>query len=138
MLGYRSLFNVNDADRDVTSEVLAQVSAWLRGKRYDADRLAVNEDVAFIGPGVESVLTAEEGRDGSRSTLFRLREVHESNGTWITQVITHVPGHERGRTWVWIDVEQEDVNEGWAARPRVALHCARYRRRALGVRQGER
>lgn len=120
MLGYRSLFNVEADGRDVTTEVLAQAHSWLRSKGYDADRLAVNADVALVAPHAQAVITSEASRDGSHSSLFSLREAHRDNGTWITQVVVHVPGRERDEAWVWIEVEKEGFEEIWAARPRLA------------------
>lgn len=120
MLGYRSLFHVDRARRGITAEVLAQAHSWLRSKNYDADALAVNDDVALVAPHAQAVITAESGQDGSTSTLFTLREDHTVNGTWITQVVVHEPGADRADPWVWIDVEKEGDDEVWAARPRLA------------------
>ena len=120
MLGYRSLFEVDAGDSSAIAEVLAQVHSWLRSKGYAADSLVENGDIARIGPGVEAALTSEEGRDGSHSALFALREETDPRGAWVTQIVAHVPRRDRGRPWVWIDVDQEGVDDVWAGRPRVA------------------
>lgn len=118
MLGYRSLFDVDRAD--VIDSVHAQLHSWLRRKRYDADALALNGDVALIGANAEAVMTSEDLQDGSRSSLFALRESGDTNGAWISQVIAHEPAHGKSRPWVWIDIEQEGAQVRQAAIPNLA------------------
>lgn len=118
MLGYRSLFDVEAPS--VVDAVRSQLYAWLRGKRYDADALADNGDVAQIGDAAEAVVTSEHLQDGSRSMLFTLRESSDPNGAWISQVIAHEPAHSRNPPWIWIDVEQEGADRRIAKTPRLA------------------
>ncbi|MEE6288795.1 hypothetical protein V2J52_14165 [Georgenia sp. MJ173] len=66
------------------------------------------------------MITTETSADGSSSALFTLREDSDPKGAWITQIIAHSPGTTGERPWVWVDVEQEGVEDVWAARPRVA------------------
>ncbi|ROR72382.1 hypothetical protein [Bogoriella caseilytica] len=119
MLGYRSIFTV-DVDGDPVPAVLAQVQTWLQGKQYAPQALTANGDVAQVGDRAEAVITTETDADGSSSALFTLREDSDPRGAWITQIIAHTPAGAGQRPWVWIDVEQEGVDDVWAARPRVA------------------
>lgn len=118
VLGYRSLFDVEAPS--VVNAVCSQLYAWLRAKRYDADALADNGDVAQIGSAAEAVITSERLQDGARSMLFTLRESGDPNGAWISQVIAHEPARSRNPPWIWIDVEQEGADRRIAKTPRLA------------------
>ncbi|PJI95239.1 hypothetical protein [Luteimicrobium subarcticum] len=124
MLEYRSYFTADGVadDAPFITTSLAQVHAWLRSKRYEAD-LVVSGRTVGIGPAVEAALTQERASDGSESALFRLEEKAGSGGTWTTQLLLHDPRHHGRLPWVWLDVVAPggDVERRrWAAVPRLA------------------
>lgn len=104
MLRYRSLFTVADR-KSTVDDVFAQVHAWLRSKRYDADALVWDGPIARIGENAEALLVTDTGRDHTRSGMFLLQEA-TTDGTWTTQVIAQDPGNgHRRKDWAWIDID---------------------------------
>ena len=128
MLGYRSYFTVAGVahGQQMVPAALAQLYAWVRSKRYDADAIVPGATVQ-IAPGVEATLTLDTEPDGSESVFFLMQEKSPA-GDWTSQLVLHDPHTHRREPWVWLDVVAPDTagDDGsgarprWTARPRLA------------------
>ncbi|MEV8177935.1 hypothetical protein AB0O99_07750 [Cellulosimicrobium funkei] len=128
MLGYRSYFTVAGVahGQQMVPAALAQLYAWIRSKRYDADAIVPGATVQ-IGPGVEATLTLDTEADGSESVFFLMQEKSPA-GLWTSQLLLHDPHTHRRDPWVWLDViapdsvgaEGSTTRPRWTARPRLA------------------
>lgn len=125
MLGYRSLFTV-DSDDDIVGLTREQLYSWLRGKKYDADRLEPGAIVS-LADGVECTYLDTTARDGSRSVRARLTEDRENDGRWTSQLTVHIPGRSENPPWIWVDIDapgEDDTTSGgytrrWTGTPRL-------------------
>lgn len=118
MLGYRSYFTVTETPGGgrLSDVVVQQIYAWLRSKRYAAERVAPGE-VAVIGRGIEATLSLERPDSHAESLYFSLRET-APQGLWVTTIIAHDPGIARKPPWVWVDIDMPR-DATWSAPPRI-------------------
>ncbi len=97
MLGYRAFFAVPDPT-DLLDHSREQLHAWLRGKRYDADRLG-GQGLQTLAQGVTGVLLDEPSQDGARTLRTRIVEEKDADNRWTTEFTVHQAGR-RGDSWV--------------------------------------
>ncbi|GAA4855012.1 hypothetical protein [Saccharopolyspora cebuensis] len=124
MLGYRSVFQVDQRGRDVLGLTREQLHSWLRSKHYDADVLRANR-VAMLAPHVEGVLLERSGADGSYAMQARITE-RTRGEPWVTQLTALVPRAPE-RAMLWLDVVNPEVfdeaevaqRRQWTAAPRL-------------------
>lgn len=103
MLHYRLFVEVNDDRKEVEKLALEQLHSWLRRKGLDADALGFGEEVA-LAEHANGALEKSERADGSRSFRATITEAG-SVGTWRTQLTVDVPGNQRAKPWLWLDLE---------------------------------
>jgi hypothetical protein len=107
MLQYRLVVEVNAERRDVEKIALEQLHSWLRKKRLDADALEVGSE-SPLGPGATGSLAVSERLDGARSLRALINEQNTA-GQWVTQLTVDVPGNQRTKPWIWLDLDGPDT-----------------------------
>ncbi|MER7011209.1 hypothetical protein ABT324_07260 [Saccharopolyspora sp. NPDC000359] len=114
MLGYRSVFQVEQGSIDVLARVREQLHSWLRRKHYDSD--AVKPDaLVSLGPNADGVLLEKAGKDGSNALRVRVTE-KQPGGIWTSQLTVHVPG-SGDPAMVWVDIVNPEVLSDDADQP---------------------
>jgi len=103
MLGYRTLFDVDDPEDGVLDLAVRAFRAWIKAKRnpYNGDSLEFDEP-ARLGPDARALLIGQSAQDGSRWVRATLWETNEA-GAWTTQLTAMRP--RTGHAWVWVDVD---------------------------------
>ncbi|MDA3643662.1 hypothetical protein LZ318_12535 [Saccharopolyspora indica] len=125
MLGYRSVFQVEQGSVDILARVREQLHSWLRRKQYDGDALKPGSLVS-LGPNADGVMLETEGKDGSSALRVRVTE-KQPGGIWTSQLTVHVPG-SGDPAMVWVDIINPEVisedgdqpqRRQWTATPRL-------------------
>ncbi len=102
MLGYRAQFQV--AERaTVLDDSLTEFRAWLAGKGYDPEILAVDGKVVDIAPGVEASAFMFSTDDLSHSLRARVSE-RKSEGAWTSELTILLPADQHASAEVLLDI----------------------------------
>ena len=135
MIGYRSVFNIQDVD-DLDKEINSQFLSWLRAKELRVDDL--EEGRHHLGEGAVIDVTMVGSRE---DTVRRRIRLSEPSG-WTTQLTTEQVSGES--PWIWLDIDAPVANT-WAATPKLIRNLvaafdafdgeARLRERPLQVRE---
>jgi hypothetical protein len=125
MLGYRTLFSVDEDANEVLDRSIREFRRWLGSKpnrQYDGDALEFSVPERFDADAA-ALLLREEQPDGSRAVRATLTEVNHV-GRWTTRLTAAA---SPGRTpWVWIDVDGPAVRPDgsgrrqWTSTPNLA------------------
>ncbi|GAA2782449.1 hypothetical protein [Saccharopolyspora taberi] len=126
MLGYRSVFEVEQGNRDIPALTCEQLRSWLVHKKYDADALQLGAS-ARLADDVDGIMLERMGLDGSYAMRVRIVE-NQPQGAWTSQLTVLVPGKDDPAV-VWLDVTNPEVlsddddeprqRRQWTATPRL-------------------
>ncbi|MBB5155678.1 hypothetical protein [Saccharopolyspora phatthalungensis] len=106
MLGYRSVFEVEQGKHDILELTREQLRSWLVHKKYDGDALRLGVP-ARLAEDVDGVMLERTGRDGSYALRVRVVE-NMPGGTWTSQLTILTPGGADPAV-VWLDVFNPEV-----------------------------
>lgn len=125
MLGYRTLFRVQDDADSALEESIREFRHWMSTKvnrQYEGDSVEFGIPQRY-GDDAAVIFLREEQPDGSRAVRATLTEVNQV-GRWTTRLTVAVPRDKPA--WVWVDVdgpaERPDGSgkKQWTSTPRLA------------------
>jgi hypothetical protein len=110
MLQYRLFVEIDDDRRAVEKKATEQLHSWLREKQLNADALEPGPEVV-LGANAVGSIAASDRQDGSRSLRAVIVEDNQK-GRWTTQLTVDVPGTDKRKPWVWLDLDGPENTRG--------------------------
>ncbi|WP_156755435.1 hypothetical protein [Actinokineospora pegani] len=106
MLQYRLFAEVSDDRGMVEKKAEEQLHSWLRRKRLAADALRLGRTVD-LGARATGSLAVSQRPDGSRSWRAIIAE-DNNKGRWTTRLTIDIPGNDKRKPWLWLDLDGPD------------------------------